>query len=221
MAEIVGGVNSSNRTFDNANVQTTAKTADRTTDNFFNTATNNNLQGVQERTLYSQANVTRANLAATVSPLNASSERNLARVNPQLAARIRNMAADLKAQGITIAVTSGLRTFAEQDALYAQGRTKPGGIVTNARGGQSLHNYGLATDVVPLDANGQPNWNVGESTWQKIGAAGKKQGLEWGGDWTSFKDRPHFQMTGGKSISTLLSEYRANGGNLNRIWEGV
>ena len=125
--------------------------------------------------------------------MDAASEANLAKINPQLADRIRLMAADLKAQGITIRATSSYRTFAEQDALYAQGRTKPGNIVTNAKGGQSLHNYGLAVDVVPLDSKGQPDWNVPNSTWQKIGAAGKKQGMEWGGDWTK-KDRPHFEV---------------------------
>lgn len=178
-------------------------------------------QSYQARAEVNQADFVRAGLEARAIPaMDAISERNLARVNPQLANRIRLMAAELKEQGITIRVTSGLRTFAEQDALYAQGRTKPGPIVTNARGGQSLHNYGLAVDVVPI-VNGQPNWNVPESVWQKIGAAGKRQGMEWGGDWTSFKDRPHFQMTAGKSISTLLAEYRRNNGNLQPIWDGV
>lgn len=179
-------------------------------------------QSYRERVGFNQDDLVRATLEAREIPrMDATSEGRLARVNPQLANRIRLMAADLRAQGIDISVTSGLRTFAEQDALYAQGRTAPGSIVTNARGGQSLHNYGLAIDVVPLDANGRANWNASESTWQQIGAAGKRQGLEWGGDWTSFVDRPHFQMTGGKSISTLLSEYRSNGGNLPSIWADV
>lgn len=179
-------------------------------------------QSYRERVGYNQAELVRASLRAREIPrMDAASEARLARVNPQLANRIRLMAAELKKQGITIMAVSGLRTFAEQDALYAQGRTKPGSIVTNARGGQSLHNYGLAVDVVPVNGNGQPNWNASEATWQKIGAAGKKQGMEWGGDWKSFKDRPHFQMTAGKSVSTLLSEYRANGGNLPKIWNGV
>ncbi len=190
--------------------------------NYNNPGSQNNYpQSYQSRTQINRADFVRANLEAkAISPMDASSESNLAKINPQVANRIRLAAADLKAQGITIRVTSSYRTFAEQDALYAQGRTKPGGIVTNARGGQSLHNYGLAVDVVPI-VNGQPKWDVPESTWQKIGAAGKKQGLEWGGNWTSFKDRPHFQLTGGKSVTTLLSEYRANGGNLPKIWAGV
>jgi peptidoglycan L-alanyl-D-glutamate endopeptidase CwlK len=176
----------------------------------------------QAKAEFNQADLVRANLEARgIPPMNAVSEARLARINPQLANRIRLMAAELKSQGITIIAVSGLRTFAEQNALYAQGRTKPGSIVTNARGGQSLHNYGLAVDVVPLGANGQPNWNVGNDVWQKIGAAGKRQGMEWGGDWRSFVDRPHFQMTAGKNVSTLLSEYNRNGGNLPAIWNDV
>lgn len=193
--------------------------------NFQKTGGNQNLlpQGSYlERVGFNQGGLVRANLESkAVSPLSAAAEARLAKVNPQLAARIRNMAAALKAQGINVTVVSGLRTFAEQNALYAQGRTKPGGIVTNARGGQSLHNYGLAVDVVPLDAKGNPNWNASAATWAKIGAAGKKQGMEWGGDWKSFVDKPHFQMTAGKSVSTLLREYNQNGGNLKPIWEGV
>ncbi len=179
-------------------------------------------QTAGEKTLFDQAGVTRASLQAQAVPrMNAASEARLAEVNPQLANRIRAMAADLRAQGINVMVTSGYRSFAEQNALYAQGRTAPGNIVTNARGGQSLHNYGLAVDVVPIGANGQPNWSAPASTWQKIGAAGKRQGMEWGGDWTSFVDRPHFQMTAGRSISSLLGQYNRNGGNLREIWNDV
>lgn len=179
-------------------------------------------QSVETKQVFDQSALTKTALQAQAVPrMDAVSERRLAEVNPQLANRIRSMAADLRAQGINVMVTSGYRSFAEQNALYAQGRTTPGNIVTNARGGQSLHNYGLAVDVVPLGANGQPNWNAPNSTWQAIGAAGKRQGMEWGGDWTSFVDRPHFQMTAGRSTSSLLNQYNNNGGNLNAIWNDV
>ncbi len=179
-------------------------------------------QTVQEKTLFNQAGLTKISLQAKAIPrMDAASEANLAKINPQVANRIRSMAADLRAQGIKISATSSYRSFAQQNALYAQGRTKPGPIVTKAKGGQSLHNYGLAVDVVPLGANGQPNWNVPNSTWQKIGAAGKKQGLEWGGDWKGFVDRPHFQLTAGRSVSSLHAQYNRNGGNLKAIWNDV
>lgn len=108
-----------------------------------------------------------------------------------------------------------LRTFAEQDALYAQGRTKSGSIVTKAKGGQSYHNYGLAVDIVLLidkDGNGtyeEASWdekgdydNDRISDWMEIVAIFKRYGWEWGGDW-KFSDTPHFQKTFGKSIVEL------------------
>lgn len=107
------------------------------------------------------------------------------------------LSADLN--GMHLRITQGHRSIEEQDKLYAQGRTSPGSIVTNARGGQSFHNYGLAFDVVEMK-NGQPNWNA---DWNRIGQLGKGAGFEWGGDWQTFKDRPHFQKTGGKSIRDL------------------
>jgi len=114
-----------------------------------------------------------------------------------------------------------LRTFAEQDGLYAQGRTKPGAIVTKAKGGQSYHNYGLAIDIVLLvdkDKNGTfetASWDVktdfdgdGKSDWQEVVAIFKRYGYEWGGDW-KFNDAPHFQKTFGKSVAELQSLYNA------------
>ena len=64
----------------------------------------------------------------------------------------------------------GFRTFALQDALYAQGRTTPGAIVTNAKGGQSPHNYGLAVDVTLLTPRGA-DWNYAGPDWQRLIAA--------------------------------------------------
>jgi peptidoglycan L-alanyl-D-glutamate endopeptidase CwlK len=114
-----------------------------------------------------------------------------------------------------------LRTFAEQDGLYAQGRTKPGAIVTKAKGGQSYHNYGLAIDIVLLvdkDKNGTfetASWDVktdfdgdGKSDWQEVVAIFKRYGYEWGGDW-KFNDAPHFQKTFGKSVAELQSLHNA------------
>lgn len=115
-----------------------------------------------------------------------------------------------------------LRTFAEQDALYAQGRTKPGAIVTKAKAGQSYHNYGLAIDIVLLvdkDGNGSfetASWDTktdfdvdGKSDWQEIVAIFKRHGFEWGGDW-KFSDLPHFQKTFGKSIADLQALIKLN-----------
>ncbi len=94
--------------------------------------------------------------------------------------------------GIDLIFTSTYRDNEAQDALYAQGRTAPGKIVTNARGGQSAHNFRIAFDVVPVQ-NGKAVWNNLE-VWKQIGAIGKELGLQWAGDWKKFKEFPHFQL---------------------------
>lgn len=117
--------------------------------------------------------------------------------------------------------THTLRTFAEQDALYAQGRTKAGKIVTKSKGGLSYHNYSMAIDIVLLvdkDKNGTYETAVWDdktdfdgdkkADWMEIVNIFKQYGWEWGGDWT-FKDAPHFQKTFGKSVRELLALYNA------------
>ncbi|WP_052098312.1 M15 family metallopeptidase [Paenibacillus stellifer] len=116
------------------------------------------------------------------------------------------------AHGVPIMITQGLRTIAEQDSLYAQGRTKPGQIVTNAKGGYSYHNFGVAIDFALLLPDGSVSWDTkrdgdgdGVADWSEVVADAKRLGWEWGGDWTSFKDLPHFQMDFGLSTA----DYRA------------
>lgn len=108
-----------------------------------------------------------------------------------------------------------LRTFAEQDALYAQGRTKAGKIVTNARGGASYHNYGKAIDIVLIINGKEASWDINKdfdgdkkADWQEIVNIFKQYGWTWGGDWT-FKDAPHFEKSCGKSVRELLALYNA------------
>lgn len=108
-------------------------------------------------------------------------------------------------QGLKIKITDTLRTKAEQDSLYAQGRTKPGSIVTNARYPQSNHCWGIAFDFCRNDGKGAFDDNDGFFT--KVGKVGKSIGLEWGGDWTSFKDKPHFEYGGFGKWRTLQGKY--------------
>jgi peptidoglycan L-alanyl-D-glutamate endopeptidase CwlK len=104
--------------------------------------------------------------------------------------------------GIDILITSTYRDAESQDALYAQGRTTPGKIVTNAKSGQSWHNHRCAIDVVPL-VNGKPDWDGSHPVWAQIGKIGKECGLEWAGDWKTFKEIAHFQYTGGITLAQL------------------
>jgi hypothetical protein len=87
----------------------------------------------------------------------------------------------------------GTRTFAQQQAVYDQGRTAPGSVVTKARPGDSYHQYGLAFDVVPDAYKDLPNWNPGGDAWTTIGQIGESLGLTWGGRWAS-PDEPHFEL---------------------------
>jgi peptidoglycan L-alanyl-D-glutamate endopeptidase CwlK len=103
---------------------------------------------------------------------------------------------------IDILITSTYRDNESQNALYAQGRTAPGKIVTNARAGESWHNHRCAIDVVPL-RNGKPVWASSDPVWKTVGKLGKEAGLEWAGEWKRFKELAHFQYTGGKTLAQL------------------
>lgn len=127
--------------------------------------------------------------------------RSLDDLIPQARVRVDKLIEVCKAAGIDLLVTSTYRDNESQDALYAQGRTKPGKIVTKAKAGQSFHNYKCAVDVVPL-INGKPVWDD-TILWSQIGGLGKQVGLEWAGDWKGFQEYPHFQYTGGKTIKQL------------------
>lgn len=134
-------------------------------------------------------------------------EKKLVGVHPIVASKARQLIEQAYKDGINVIITQGLRTMEEQNELYAQGRTKPGKIVTNARGGYSYHNFGLAFDFAILNADGSVNWNV-DDKWKRVGAIGKSLGLEWGGDWKDFKDYPHFQYTFGLSLADLRTGKR-------------
>jgi len=103
--------------------------------------------------------------------------------------------------GTPIKITSAYRSNQEQDRLYAQGRTTPGSIVTNAKGGESMHNYRVAFDIVFV-TDGSATY---EGDWNKVGEIGKALGLSWGGDWTSFIDKPHFEYTAGYKLADFQS----------------
>lgn len=121
---------------------------------------------------------------------------------------------------MAIRVVQGLRTIEEQNALYASGRTKRGPIVTNAKGGSSYHNYGLALDFAILtdtDDSGtfdDLSWDIrkdndkdGIADWLEVVTVFESYGWDWGGKWNSLKDFPHVQKTFGHSWRELLTMY--------------
>ena len=113
-------------------------------------------------------------------------------------------------------ITHGYRSIQEQNEIYSQGRTKKGSIVTNAKGGQSMHNYGLAIDFCLVTPDGKNAiWDTytdfdkdGKPDWAEVVEEAMKLGFEWGGDWKGFKDSPHLQMTGELTLKDLQSGKR-------------
>jgi len=128
--------------------------------------------------------------------------RSLDDLLPLVRARVDAFLASCKKEGIDLLVTSSYRDIESQNALYAQGRTTEGKIVTNAKGGQSFHNFRCAVDVVPLK-NGKEIWDGADPVWATVGRLGKEAGLEWAGDWKTFKELAHFQYTGGLTLADL------------------
>jgi peptidoglycan L-alanyl-D-glutamate endopeptidase CwlK len=120
------------------------------------------------------------------------SRQRLAEVHPELRRRVENLADALIAEGIPIEVDTALRTAAQQDAIFAEGRTEPGKKVTNARGYQSNHVIGCAVDIAPDDTfTKRADWNPAHLDWQRIVALAPQYGLRDGKSW---HDLPHLEL---------------------------
>ena len=131
--------------------------------------------------------------------MDAISETRLSQVHVLLASKIRTVATAMSAAGVECRIVQALRTKAEQDALYAQGRTAPGKIVTKAQGGHSMHNYGLAVDMVP-GLRGvtpwEPNWDENDPDFAMMIDLCEQQDLIAGARWVHMPDADHFQLSG-------------------------
>lgn len=138
-------------------------------------------------------------------------------LHPAIREKAKAFIAEAARQGIKLRMIEGLRSFDRSNALFNQpfdGKDNDGDgkidetdeKVTNAKGGQSYHNYGLAFDVVEIK-NGKGVWE--NPNWPKIGAIGKSFGFRWGGDFKSLVDRPHFEYSAGFSVSQLLAMHNA------------
>lgn len=109
---------------------------------------------------------------------------------PPFQAKLDELLKNCAVRGATYKQTAGLRTYEEQNKIYAQGRTAPGKRVSNARGGQSPHNFGIAADFV-AHVKGKVSWSVKDYAVLKEEA--EKLGLESGGAW-KLQDWPHVQL---------------------------
>jgi peptidoglycan L-alanyl-D-glutamate endopeptidase CwlK len=148
--------------------------------------------------------------AEAVSPVDDRSEKVIATLLPQVRPIARALVQKAAAAGISIRVISGLRSYEEQAALYAQGRTAPGKKVTNARAGYSNHNFGIAFDIGVFDGN---RYLPESPKYKAVGALGMDLGLEWGGNWKTIVDQPHFQLrpawAAHESEQQMLAELRS------------
>lgn len=146
-------------------------------------------------------------------------EREIAKLHPQVQGLIRSFINQVYAQHqVQLVIVQSYRTYAQQDALYAKGRTAPGSVVTKAKGGQSNHNFALAVDVFPLWEDGQLHMDAKSDKknvqiLRMIAPVGKSIGLEWGGDWKSIVDNPHFQLKTGKTMAQLREMTKNAGGD--------
>lgn len=144
--------------------------------------------------------------------------QRIEKLHPKLREEVKQIVDNLAKRKVKIRITQGLRTDKEQNDLYAQGRTKPGKIVTNAKGGQSFHNFGLACDFCLLHEDGSVSYSLIEdldkdnkADWMEVVEEFKKYGWESGMDW-KFKDTPHVQKTMGNTIQKLLITKKDNEG---------
>jgi peptidoglycan L-alanyl-D-glutamate endopeptidase CwlK len=125
--------------------------------------------------------------------------RNINELEPHVAILCQQFIENCVSEGISVIVTSTYRSYEEQAALYAIGRTKPGNRVTNAKPGHSFHNWRVAFDFCPI-IHGKAVWNNAE-LFKRCGVIGEKLGLEWSGRFLTFRENAHFQHTGGLTLA--------------------
>lgn len=163
-------------------------------------------------------------MTVSLDTLLGASARNMGAVHPRTREYAMEFIKRAYAAGLKVLITSGLRTMEEQARLYGQGRAsyvyngkqyaRAGNVVTNAKPGQSVHNYGYAVDFALMLDSGAVVWDLkkddndnGRSDWFEAAAIAKSMGFAWGGDWKSFKDYPHIDL-GGLTWSQLATGRR-------------
>lgn len=146
--------------------------------------------------------------------------RDKTKLHPELQEIVKEFEVKCKAAGLNVLVTETFRTKAEQDALYAKGRTAPGKIVTNCKYPTSPHCWGVAFDFC-RNIRGR-EYDDSDDFFRKCGEIGKKLGLFWGGDFRSFVDKPHLEMAEflpNNSVKTLQAKHGTPEGFI-KTWKG-
>ncbi|MDO4295630.1 MAG: M15 family metallopeptidase [bacterium] len=153
--------------------------------------------------------------------------RDITMLHPRLQELAKTWQRNCMDRGIQVKIGECFRTVAEQDALYAQGRTTPGNIVTNAKGSSysSQHQWGIAFDFfLDMDINGNgrkddDRYNDSTKMFEKAAELGKSLGLGWGGDWKSIVDKPHLYLPDWGSGTKKLKEEYKTPERFIRSWE--
>lgn len=149
-----------------------------------------------------------------------SDHKHLKGVHPKVAELAVELVALAAANGQRIIITSGHRSFKAQAAIYAQGRTKPGKIVSKAKPGFSRHNYGTAFDICCLDKRGKADWSA--APYDRVAKLSRQiPGLQSGAFWR-WKDRPHYELAGLPSTKKMLATYKAAGSGqrgIKAVWK--
>ena len=146
--------------------------------------------------------------------------RDITQLHPRLQDKIAQLKVLCEKQGLQLGISECFRSVAEQDALYAQGRTKAGSIVTNAKGStySSQHQWGIAFDIFQ-NIKGQEYSDA--AFFINVATLAKSLGLAWGGDWSSFKDTPHFYLPDWGSTTTKLKQQYGSFEAFKRTWDAT
>lgn len=145
--------------------------------------------------------------------------RDITLCHPRLQKLITQLTSECANAGLPIKIGESFRSVAEQDALYAQGRTQPGSVVTNARGSSysSQHQWGIAADFYRADGKGA--YNESGDYFKKVGELAKNLGLGWGGDWKSIVDKPHLYLPDWGSGTGILKQQYGTFENFKKTWQ--
>ncbi len=147
---------------------------------------------------------------SSAAALDPRTERNISTLHPRVQPRAREfmvLATSIARQhGVVVKIISGLRSYSEQSALYAKGRTAPGPKVTNARAGFSNHNFGTAWDIGLFKGK---RYLTDSPIYTEIGQAARSLGIVWGGDFKSFKDTPHYELPTGHTLAQMRQRVAA------------